>query len=251
MDIDGRSPKRQRRSKIESKSQGERASTLLNRSRSKPIALSSRPKSISQARPSQAASTEVRSPSPPSTTSEASAKSINSKTLHNFFQTATEGQRWSLQKFQAKRPVTSDAEATLDADIIEDDYDSYDEIFSQYLVNSKSKPITPSSHQPPGKLRPSLSAKPASSRAKSHSTKRFLMPSESKGNVRRTNFGSLSAEVDSRPWAQRYAPSGLDELAVHKKKVSDVQKWLEDAFSGRSREVSLPEGNEHCSITGT
>lgn len=51
-------------------------------------------------------------------------------------------------------------------------------------------------------------------------------------------------EVDRRLWAQRFAPLNLDENAVHKRKVSDVQRWLEDAFAGRRNEVSV-------SATGT
>ncbi|KAH8893738.1 hypothetical protein GQ53DRAFT_96508 [Thozetella sp. PMI_491] len=44
---------------------------------------------------------------------------------------------------------------------------------------------------------------------------------------------------DSRPWSERFAPANLDELAVHKKKVADVRKWLEDAVSGRTRQRLL------------
>ena len=47
-------------------------------------------------------------------------------------------------------------------------------------------------------------------------------------------------QVDSRPWAERFAPVGLEELVVHKKKVSDVRNWLERAFLGRERKVYIP-----------
>ncbi|TVY90965.1 Cell cycle checkpoint protein RAD17 [Lachnellula willkommii] len=49
----------------------------------------------------------------------------------------------------------------------------------------------------------------------------------------------LKNEDDSRPWAERFAPVNLDELAVHKKKVSDVRGWLEDVTSGRMRQRLL------------
>ena len=40
-----------------------------------------------------------------------------------------------------------------------------------------------------------------------------------------------------RPWSDRYGPVNLDELAVHKKKVADVQEWLDSALNGRIRQV--------------
>ena len=39
-------------------------------------------------------------------------------------------------------------------------------------------------------------------------------------------------QVDSRPWADRFVPTNLDELAVHKKKVLDVRGWLEAVMGG-------------------
>lgn len=46
-------------------------------------------------------------------------------------------------------------------------------------------------------------------------------------------------EDDLRPWAERFAPVNLDELAVHKKKVSDVRAWLEDVMNGKMRQRLL------------
>ncbi|KAF4336305.1 cell cycle checkpoint [Fusarium beomiforme] len=44
---------------------------------------------------------------------------------------------------------------------------------------------------------------------------------------------------DTRPWSERFGPRNLDELAVHKKKVSDVRRWLEDVIAGRMRQRLL------------
>jgi cell cycle checkpoint protein len=44
---------------------------------------------------------------------------------------------------------------------------------------------------------------------------------------------------DQRPWAERFGPANLDELAVHKRKVADVRKWLEDVMAGRMRQRLL------------
>ncbi|KFY31694.1 hypothetical protein V493_00874, partial [Pseudogymnoascus sp. VKM F-4281 (FW-2241)] len=46
-------------------------------------------------------------------------------------------------------------------------------------------------------------------------------------------------EEDSRPWADRFAPADLDELAVHKKKVLDVKGWLEAVTEGKLRQRLL------------
>jgi cell cycle checkpoint protein len=44
---------------------------------------------------------------------------------------------------------------------------------------------------------------------------------------------------DMRPWAERFGPVNLDELAVHKKKVADVRAWLEDVIHGQMRQRLL------------
>jgi cell cycle checkpoint protein len=44
---------------------------------------------------------------------------------------------------------------------------------------------------------------------------------------------------DLRPWSERFGPKNLDELVVHKKKVSDVRRWLEDVLNGRLRQRIL------------
>ncbi|KAL5430962.1 hypothetical protein PMIN07_006524 [Paraphaeosphaeria minitans] len=45
--------------------------------------------------------------------------------------------------------------------------------------------------------------------------------------------------MDRRPWNEKYGPTSLDELAVHKKKVADVRTWLTDVFSGKERKRLL------------
>jgi len=56
---------------------------------------------------------------------------------------------------------------------------------------------------------------------------------------RGTTSGSYTNDDDSRPWSERFSPVNLDELAVHKKKVGDVRKWLEDVLAGRIRQRLL------------
>lgn len=235
--MDGRPPKRQRRSDQE-KDSTEQTSTRSSGLSKQPVALSSRPK---HQRPSvgRASSTRVPSSSPSPKKPGSSPKTTKSKSLHSFFQAATEGQRWSSQKFETKRSLATVSETTLDADVIEDDYDSYDEIFTQHLAGVKAEPAVDTNAQNrPSRTRRPASKQTASSRPKKQ-PKRFLMPSESDGSTRQSSPSHVPTEVDRRPWAQRFAPSNLDELAVHKRKVSDVQNWLEDVFAGRRKEVSV------------
>jgi hypothetical protein len=36
---------------------------------------------------------------------------------------------------------------------------------------------------------------------------------------------------DDRLWVDKYEPLSLQDLAVHKRKVDDVRKWLQEAFT--------------------
>lgn len=48
-----------------------------------------------------------------------------------------------------------------------------------------------------------------------------------------------STAIDMRPWAEKYGPNNLEELMVHKKKVSDVRIWLENVLRGQDRKRLL------------
>ncbi|KAH0537096.1 hypothetical protein FGG08_006099 [Glutinoglossum americanum] len=63
-----------------------------------------------------------------------------------------------------------------------------------------------------------------------------------KASAARSNVpseGPTASKEDLRPWAEKYAPVSLEELAVHKKKVADVRIWLENVFGGRDRKRLL------------
>lgn len=61
---------------------------------------------------------------------------------------------------------------------------------------------------------------------------RFLRPSRIKST-------SSVEGGDQRPWSERFGPVSMDELVVHKKKVGDVRRWLDDVLSGRIRQRLL------------
>ncbi|KAL4783868.1 Rad17 cell cycle checkpoint protein-domain-containing protein [Aspergillus varians] len=125
-------------------------------------------------------------------------------------------------------------------DLIEDDYDSYDELFTQHFTDEKlsqldnTEFVSASQEQHPI---PS-SAKSTESQQKSiNNTKRFILQSKPSLNT------NLPKHIQSReerlPWAQRYTPLTLEELAVHKRKVSDVEQWLKDALAGKAQKNLL------------
>ncbi|KAL5625362.1 hypothetical protein BROUX41_005422 [Berkeleyomyces rouxiae] len=61
----------------------------------------------------------------------------------------------------------------------------------------------------------------------------FLKPNVS------TILAKETTDDDLRPWSERFGPANLDELAVHKKKVADVRRWLADVLSGQTRQRML------------
>lgn len=201
--------------------------------------LSSRPKTTSTSGHSNSRSYS----STPSPEKKKHMKPLNGKStgdsLHSFFQPANEEQRWSLQKFEPTRPAESTTEkAGDDDDSIEDDYDSFDELFTQHFINADIGSQDGTGAQENSQDKPCQdppSTKSNSIGNRTSSTKRFLLPQSPKGGSQSRPSATVTAEDDARPWAQKYSPSNLDELAVHKRKVTDVQNWLNDVFIGRNR----------------
>ncbi|KAI0433418.1 cell cycle checkpoint protein RAD17 [Xylaria sp. FL1042] len=65
----------------------------------------------------------------------------------------------------------------------------------------------------------------------SSSSQKFIRPSLPSRNP--------SVGDEQRPWSERFGPANLNELAVHKKKVADVRRWLEAVMAGRMRQRLL------------
>ncbi|CAJ2513824.1 Uu.00g019430.m01.CDS01 [Anthostomella pinea] len=68
------------------------------------------------------------------------------------------------------------------------------------------------------------------------SSQKFLKPPRPAQPAREV---SSQHDHDQRPWSERFGPINLDELAVHKRKVADVRRWLEDVMAGRLRQRLL------------
>ncbi|KAK5098479.1 RFC checkpoint protein Rad17 [Exophiala xenobiotica] len=154
------------------------------------------------------------------------------KSLHTFFNKASEEERW---RKRSATPDVGDAEETLQDDIIDDE--SMDEAFAEAIRRSEKDMVK---QEPPSS---SLKVLPALTKttAPPTSSQKFKKPALPKKAVADTSHELITSEVGGEvaPWAERYGPTNLDELAVHKKKVQDVQKWLDDAIAGRSRQRLL------------
>ncbi|OGM39992.1 cell cycle checkpoint protein Rad17 [Aspergillus bombycis] len=188
---------------------------------------------------------QVHHSSPPS-----DKKTRTTSSLQKFFEPTNSEQRWSSQKFettclptkQAIKGVNGSGENNNnnnDDDIIDDDYDSYDELFTQQLANEEVARDISEDQTPPRVQSPKRNTSVA--RKSTNTRKRFLLPmvSDQKNN----SSSSITPQAHKLPWAQQYSPTNLDELAVHKRKVSDVQSWLRNAFAGtRERKLLVLRG---------
>ena len=177
--------------------------------------------------------TERASPSKSKKSPKKTKTEQNIKSLHTFFGRATEEERWNRK---ADTP-TEEIEDVENGDAIEDDDESLDEALPQlaesqddvkfHLDRRKDRaPLTKNGSQT---VRTRLPA----------STHKFVIPP-----IPRAGRNDSKVEVDDesnqllhRPWADRYGPANMEELAVHKKKVTDVQRWLVEVLSGRDPRV--------------
>jgi cell cycle checkpoint protein len=160
--------------------------------------------------------------------------------LYNFFEPASLEERCSSQVLEAtcySKEATEAANGSDIDDIIDDDYDSYDELFTQHFASDEFVARDVSQPQPSWREQsPQGSAGGARKYTNTH--KHFILPLIP--DHKDKNPYSLDYYHDYKlPWAQQYPPANLNELAVHKKKVSDVQSWLCHAFAGNTKHVSL------------
>ena len=162
--------------------------------------------------------------SPKKTTrnSNVNARKSNSKPISSFFDSADK----PLRLIQRPPPVASQ-EAEDEVEDIIDDISPDDDTQELQETRNITKVALDRRKRPLGEKIPNAS-------------QRFKLASNT---VNRDAYKTTGLkDVDLRPWAERFGPDGLEELVVHKKKVSDVRNWLEHVFHGRDRKV--------CSSTG-
>lgn len=165
-----------------------------------------------------------------------SSKKSKTRSLHNFFPAASETQRWAAHKaesFHWSQPRTDKID--ISDDTIEDAYDSYDELFSHYIAERKATPERwMEAPLAAGERVNRVQATTHAFRPRSFASnrKRFMVSSapERKHHCSYSSATNYDKDSEKLPWAQTYSPINLDELAVHKKKIADVQSWLSDAL---------------------
>jgi cell cycle checkpoint protein len=174
---------------------------------------------------SSKASTPASSPDKKRSKSTVDTDGAKSKTLHTFFGKATEQQRWERKDSIDTPPAAGDLD-----DEIEDD--SLDEALLLKL------PDPPRDHKTVLDRRKRNHSEPRHNGTNHHAdpapnaTQKFMKPALPRPKP-------LDGDLSSKPWTDEFAPTNLSELAVHKKKVMDVQTWLADVFAGRERRVCI------------
>ncbi|KAK2796076.1 Cell cycle checkpoint protein rad17 [Onygenales sp. PD_12] len=176
-----------------------------------------------------------------------------SKSLHSFFARATEEQRWARKKepemvTKGKKSMEREREREI-VEEIEDEDEEFEELFTKHALGgaavSTSASATAVGKAKLGDTYSQLDRRKGvkGGQGLAKPVKRFLLPpalgeaaeAVAGGMGERNGAAGSFSTQGMKPWAEEYAPVNLDELAVHKKKVADVQKWLVDVFAGRSR----------------
>lgn len=151
------------------------------------------------------------------------------KTLYSFFQAAPQGppSRGSIspEKRNPSPDKVEEEEDLIQDDSMDEDLAKKADEVSAFAVPVRKRKLEQDVHAANGLLQGS---------------QKFLKTSGGRPTIagtQRSSDGQLGR--DNRPWIEKYGPINLDELAVHKKKISDVHEWLSEALSGRSRKRLL------------
>jgi cell cycle checkpoint protein len=167
----------------------------------------------------------------------------NSRSLHAFFGRASEEQRWN-RRVDIPTAEVDDVE---NGDAIEDD-DSLDEAFSQLAEGQEDVKVQLDRRKDLLAVTSNASQTGRSSLpASSHKFVKPPLPSINKHGLN-VELDDNSSKHLHRPWADRYGPANLEELAVHKKKVADVHKWLGEVLNGRDPRVCANETNHFVRV---
>ncbi len=188
------------------------------------------PKSRS-ATPAPPASSNSSSKDPPHKPKR--AKEVQKRgSLHAYFNAAN---RVPQSKKEVQPKVDTPVIGIEEEDLIEDD--SLDEL--QQVSSAQNEPASTFDCRR-GPVVPSRNrAVSAGPERPPSGSQRFLRAGKASGKDASSQATAREKKVDLRPWAEKYAPVGLEELMVHKKKVADVRTWLERAFLGLDRKVCL------------
>lgn len=239
MSSNSRPAKRQRRSTVvisDDDDEDQPSTKLRMRNRDIPIVLGAaerpkktirRPSSNKHAvRSTSSKSSPLSSPAKSQKSKKLTLDASNNKSLHSFFSKVADEQRWQRRSFT---PEVESQSTLVDDDIVDD------------CVENKEVEMPVPNHQPQTAARRKSSVSSTSQPNSATSSQRFRKPTAliRTASAPRPIPDSIDPDHDYRPWAERYAPNSLDEIAVHKKKVADVQRWLADSLAGRSSKKLL------------
>ncbi|KAF2634680.1 Rad17-domain-containing protein [Massarina eburnea CBS 473.64] len=120
-----------------------------------------------------------------------------------------------------------------------------DEILDEILDSSDNEPPLVPTKRPtalPVRGAKSTVSTPTITDGPPRGSQKFARAAGAVRQIASTPAAAAAASVgatDRRPWNEKYGPSTLDELAVHKKKIADVRAWLTGVLDGRDRKRLL------------
>lgn len=196
------------------------------------------PAKAGKGKPAPRKSTATPKPSPKSSPEKARKNTRQksgldqSKSLHNFFTKASDDQRW---RKRSDTPELAIEDGEID-DAIEDD-DLSDDTLQQIGLQTDTLSAALDRRKPPVSANGSF--KLGGNEAALPSSQRFVKAIASTRSVTNHADEDQTLVQGHRPWADRYGPSNLEELVVHKKKVADVQNWLQGKLDGRNHQRLL------------
>ena len=210
--------------------------SLPTRSRTKPNTVSKSPL-VAPAERGNSRSSSEDPPRKPKRAQEAQKRG----SLHAYFNVTNRVQQ---QKKDAQPKVETPVIEVEEEDLIEDD--SLDEL--QTVSSTQNGQISTINRRRGLVVPTGQSASSVGPGRPPSGSQKFLKAAKVAGLEASSQTKAREKQADSRPWAERYAPAGLEELVVHKKKVADVRNWLEQAFLGRERKVFLPQTSVATSV---
>lgn len=179
------------------------------------------------------------SPKKPAREPKPTAKLPTSKPISSFFNTATnQSDQSNGQKRPKPKEESPEVEDGEEEDLIEDD--SSPEVEGVQELRGLRNTTRLVLDRRKGLPLSTLNSTTCTQEHKLPSaSKRFKIAGRTTGKGTDNSIPTSDAVVcvDTRPWAERFEPRSLEELAVHKKKVSDVRSWLENVLQGRDRKV--------------
>ncbi|KIV80223.1 hypothetical protein PV11_07739 [Exophiala sideris] len=153
-----------------------------------------------------------------------------SKSLHNFFGKVTEEERWR-KRSETPEVDAGDGEIGDAIEDIDDDELSEDTLRELGVkTDTASAPLDRRKSVAPA----GIGVKSAANGSSLPSSQRFVRPAQVTRPVTANVLHDQPQDEGDHPWADRYGPSNLEELVVHKKKVADVQNWLQGKIDGRN-----------------